>query len=309
MRCVAVSRGLAGLLLAMGASASGHAASIYAGPQSDPTFTVIAPELSTAMFPNQRVDLVAVSGGAAALERVAEDPGSVAITDLATTLDYARRKALAADRLEFHEVVGQRCVLGFTQKGSWVRSFADMLTTGSGAHPVVGVTDDAAATVLALLRGLEPGLAAVQVVSAPLGDLTIRTARGTVDLLLMVANPDFDHARLEALADDQRLTRVPIVSRQLSRAAADRESGFVMMPVQTDSSLLPWSRAPDVTLCTPIGAVLRNDAPPLLRDTLNRAVVSVAATLKTSLADRTMRAARSALGDAMSAVKGLVGRF
>jgi hypothetical protein len=307
-------RGLAVLsvLAAAGAFPLGNAAgaaAIFAGPQSDPVFSVIAPELSTAMFPNQRLELVPVPGAEAALDRAAADPASLAITDLATMLDYARRKGLAADRLEFQAVAGRRCLLGFTQRGGWIRNLADLAAAGTAPRPTIGLPDGEAEAALALLRRFDSGLDNAQTVTAPLADLVARAAKGAIDLVLVEVNPEFDAALVERLADDDRLARIPFVTRLLSRAAADRNSGFVMVPVRTDSGLLPWSRAPDVTLCTPIGAVLRNDAPALLRETLGRAAPAVAATLHTTLTDRTMKAARSALGDVMSTVKSLLDRF
>ena len=297
------------VVVATGGWSSATAGSIYAGPKTDPVFAVLGAKLSLAMFPNQRFDLVPLPDSMSALARVAEEPGSVAIADLATTLDYARQKGLSADRLEFHTLGSSRCLIGFTRRGGWMRGFTDLLTAGNTPNPVIGITDSTAETALGMLRALEPGLGSVQSVSAEMPELVARTAGGTVDLMLVVVNPNFDQARLEALADDKRLARVPVVTRLLSRAAAAPGSGFTMAPLRTDSGLLPWSRAPDVTLCTPIGAVLTNDAPPLLRDTLNRAAPVVAASLRTSLTDLTMNAAQSALVDVISSLKGLLDRF
>ena len=300
--------------LAIGATvgwqgAPGYAAAVFAGPQSDPVFGVVAPELTTAMFPNQRLELTAVSGSEAGLDRVIADPASLAVTDLATMLDYGRRNALAADRLQFQSVAGRRCLLGFTQRGGWLRSFADLAAAGAGPPPVIGVADAEAAAMLAILRRFEPGLGATVPVVAPLAEIIARAAKGTIDLALVMVNPEFDPAQIERLADDPRLTRIAVVSRMLGRAGAERESGFVLVPMRTDSGLLPWSRAPDVTLCAPIGAVTRDDAPALLRETIGRAAPVVAGILRTSLSDRTMKVAQSALDDIMGMVKDLLGRF
>lgn len=303
-RLIVLSVALGAVLLAPAAVAA-----IYAGPEDDPAFGVIAPELAIAMFPSQRLDLVPVASAEAALDRVAADPASLAISDLATMLDYARRKELPDDRLDFQAVAGRRCLLGFTQRGGWIRTLADLAAAGGGPRPTVGLPDSAAEAAFALLRRLDPGLDAARTVVAPLTDLATRAANGTVDLVLVAANPIFSAALIERLADDDRLARIPVVTRLLSRAAADRSSGFVMVPLRTDSGILPWSRAPDVTLCSPVGAVLRSNAPAALRDALGRAAPVVSATLNTTLTDRTMKAARSALGDVFDTVKGLLNRF
>lgn len=287
----------------------GYAASIFAGPPADPVFGIVAPELVTAMFPNQRLELTSVPSGEAALDRVMADAASLAVTDLATMLDYARRKTLGADRLQFQSVAGRRCLLGFTQRGGWLRSFADLATAGAGPPPVIGVADAEAEATLTLLRRFDPGLTATVPVIAPLADIIARAAKGTVDLALVMVYPEFDAAQIERLADDPRLTRIPVVTRLLSRAGAERASGFVLVPVRTDSGLLPWSRAPDITLCAPIGAVTRDDAPPLLRETIGRAAPVVAGILRTSVSDRAMKIAQSALDDFMGVVKDLLGRF
>jgi hypothetical protein len=134
-------------------------------------------------------------------------------------------------------------------------------------------------------------------------------AHGAPDVLLLVAYPELDRELIERLADDDRLIVLPVVTRLLSRAAFDRDSGFTMQAVRTDLGLAPWSRPKPITLCTPVGVVLRGDAPPALRDAVNRAVPVVASALRTSLTDRAGAAATSTLHDALDAVQGLITRL
>ena len=79
-----------------------------------------------------------------------------------------------------------------------------------------------------------------------------------------------------------------------------------MQPVRTDSGLTPWSRSKLITLCTPVGVVLRGDAPPALRDAVGRVVLAVAALLRPSLTDQAGTAATNTLHDALDAVQGLI---
>jgi hypothetical protein len=175
---------------------------------------------------------------------------------------------------------------------------------GSGRQPGSG-----AANLLGILRRLEPGLAGIEVQPGDADALAAQVAHGAPDVLLLVAYPELDRELIERLADDDRLIVLPVVTRLLSRAAFDRDSGFTMQAVRTDLGLAPWSRPKPITLCTPVGVVLRGDAPPALRDAVNRAVPVVASALRTSLTDRAGAAATSTLHDALDAVQGLITRL
>ena len=130
---------LAALLLAGGTAASAGAAGLYAGPATDPAFTVIAPKLLNALYPEQRLNAVAVADGTAALDRVAADPASAALGDLATMLGYVAAKKLPTDRLEFHGPLEQHCLLAYARRDGWVRNFADLVTASGSPRPSIGV--------------------------------------------------------------------------------------------------------------------------------------------------------------------------
>ena len=142
---------------------------------------------------------------------------------------------------------------------------------------------------MASLVRLEPGLAGIDAQPGDADVLAAQVAHGAPDLLLLVAYPELDRDLLGRLADNDQLTPLPVVTRLLSRAALDRDSGFTMQPVRTDLGVAPWNRHTMTTLCTPVGVVLRGDAPPALRDAVNRAVPTVAVALRPSLTDRAAR--------------------
>lgn len=305
---VALGSVLAALVLsaAAGSAASG---SLYAGPTSDPSFGVIAPELLTAMFPEQRLDLIPVDSGEAAVDRVAEQPNSAAIADLASMLDYAARKQVPEDRLEFHGPLSQRCFLAFARKGGWITAFADVVTAAESPRPVIGIAGSDPNNLVPILRRIEPGLEKVEFQTGTETDLVPRLARGSLDLLLIVAYPAFDRETIERLADDERMIVLPVITRVLFHTALERDRGFTLSQVRFGSRFLPWTRRPTTTLCLPVGVVLRNDAPPALRDAVNRAIGTVADTLRVSLADRAKAAAQSVLHDVVGAVKGLLDQW
>jgi hypothetical protein len=285
------------------------AGALYVGPATDPAFVAIAPRLLTALYPEQRLTAMAVPDGTASLERVMADPTSAALTNLATMLAFATSKKLATDRLEFHGPLAQQCLLAFARRDGWVRAFSDLIETNGTPRPTVGLAGPGAEPLLGILRGLEPGLANVDVQPGDPDALAAQVARGAPDLLLLVAYPELDHDLIERLAGDDRLTALPVVTRLLSRAAFDRDSGFTMQPVRTDNGLVPWGRHKLITLCTPVGLVLRGDARPALRDAVNRAVPTVATALVPSLPDRVGAAATNTLHDTLDAVQGLITRL
>ncbi len=282
------------------------ASALYAGPAADPAFITIAPKLLNALYPEQRLNAVAVADGAAALDRVAADPTSAALTDLATMTDYSTSKKLPADRLEFHGPLEQRCLIAFARRDGWVHTFADVLTATGTPRPVIGLAGPGAASLLNILRRLDPGLASLDTQPGEADALAAQVAHGAPDLLLLVVYPELNHDLIERLADDNRLTALPVVTRLLSRAAFDRDGGFAIQGVRTDTGLAPWSRPKLMTLCTPVGVVLRNDAPASLRDTVNRAVPIVAGALQPSLTQRAGAAASNTLNGALDAVQGLI---
>ena len=285
------------------------AGDLYAGPSTDQIFTVIAPRLLGSMFPEQRLDGVAVKNETAAVEHVAADLTSVALADLATMLEYLTENRLPADRLEFHGPIGAHCVLAVARRDGWIRAFSDVVTAEGAPRPVIGMAGpDVAAFTNTLLR-LEPNLATATILSGPADELAARVARGSPDLLLLVAEPNLDRDLIERIADDEHLILLPVASRLLTRAAIDPNSGFTLQPVQSDSGLTPWSRRPVTTLCSPTGVVLRNDAPPALRDSLNRAVPAVAATLRSSLTDRASTVATDTVHGAIGTLQGLINRL
>jgi hypothetical protein len=285
------------------------AATLYAGPPTDPVFTVIAPRVLSALFPEQRLDAASANGSMAALERVVADPTSAALADLASMLDFISSKKLPTDRLEFHGPVGARCMLGFARRDGWVHGLSDVIAANGTPRPTVGLAGPDAAQLFGMLRRVEPGLSSVETQAGTPDELAAQVGRGAPDLLLLVAEPDLDHALIQRLAEDDRLVALPVVSRLLSRAAVDRNSGFTMQPVRTDSGLMPWSRRPVDTLCTPIGIVLRGDAPAGLRDAVGRATPVVAAALRQSLTDRAGSAANNALHDTVDTVQSLWNRL
>jgi len=285
------------------------AGSLYAGPSTDPVFTVITPHLLGAMFPEQRLDGVAVDDGAAAVQRVAAEPASAAIADLATMLGYLTEKKLPADRLEFHGPIGAHCAVAFARRDGWVRAFGDVVTAEGAPRPVIGIAGPDASALMNMLRRVEPNLATATIQSGLADEMAARVAQGSPDLLLLVAQPDLDHSLIERIANDEHLILLPVVTRLLARTAADPNSGFTLQSVQSDSGLTPWSRRPVTTLCTPTGVILRNDASPALRDAVNRAVPGVAASLRSSLTDRVTNAASGTLHDAVGSVQGLINRL
>jgi hypothetical protein len=285
------------------------AGTLYSGPAADPSFTILIPRLLTALYPNQRLNATAVADDAAALDRVMADPTSAALVDLAAMTEFATAKKLAVDRLEFHGPLEQRCLLAFARRDGWVQNFSDIVSAKGSPRPTVGLAGTGATSLLGILRSIEPGLSGVDVQPGDPGPLAKQVENGAPDLLLLVADAELDHDLIKHLADENRLTVLPVVSRLIARAATDRSSGFVMEPVSTDTDLVPWARPKLITLCTPLGVVLRGDAPPALRDAVNKAVPVVAAALRPSLGDRAGTAATNTMHDALDAVQGLITRL
>jgi hypothetical protein len=295
-------------LLSGGARAT-WAASLYAGPATDPAFVIMAPRLLNTLYPEQRLNAVAVADDTAALDRVLVDPASAALADLATMQALVTSRKLAADRLEFHGPLEQRCLLAFARRDGWVHAFADITSANGTPRPTVGLAGPGADTLLGLLRRTEPGLTNVDTQPGDATVLAAQVARGAPDVLLLAAYPELDHDLIHRLADDDRLTPLPVVTRLLSREALDRDSGFTMTIVHTDNDLVPWDRRTLTTLCSPVGVVLRGDAQAALRDTVNRAVPVVAASLKMSLVDRAKTATTNTYHDTLDAVQGLITRL
>lgn len=102
------------------------AASLYAGPATDPAFTTIAPRLLTALYPDQRLSASSTPDSTKALEHVAADPSSAAVVDLAMMLAFAKANNLPADRLEFHGPVEQHCLLAFVRRDGWLHEVSDL---------------------------------------------------------------------------------------------------------------------------------------------------------------------------------------
>ncbi len=306
------------LAIWIGASASVAPAwagegTLYAGPEQDPVFGDIAPELVTALFPGQRFKLQPQPSTAAALDHVAADPAAAAVADLASTLDYAARHALPPERLEFSGELAHRCLLVFTQRGGWLHSFADLTAAAAGAaagapRPSLGLAGADPAVTLALLQRFDPGLAGLDVQAGTPAQLAARVARGQVDALLLVAYPELDQSTIDQLMDNAKLTRLPAVTRLLALAAAGPDSGFTLSTAASAGSLLPWKSDPEPTLCTPVGVVTRDDAAAALREALPAAGQKVAAVLrKPSLTEHAYGAARGAVHDAFSAMRGWLG--
>ncbi len=306
---------LAGLLCGTGATAVEAPGALYAGPPTDPAFVTIAPRLLTALYPELRLDATAVGDSTAALNQVATNPASIAITGLATTLAFATANALPADRLEFHGPIEQHCLLAFARRDGWVRAFSDLTGASGSPLPTIGLAGPGglagrgAEPLLAIVRGLEPGLTGVEAKTGDADTLAGQIGRGSPDLLLLVAYPALDRALLAHLANDDGLAPLPVVTRLLSRAAFERSSGFTMQPVRIDNGLAPWGRHKLETLCTPVGVVLRNDAAPALRDAVNRAIPTVAEALRPSLTDRLGADANNALQGTLDAVEGWITRL
>jgi hypothetical protein len=291
------------------AHAAGGTSSLYAGPATDPAFTTLAPHLLTALYPDQRLNAEAVADGNAALQRVAADPSSAAVTSLATMVAFATASDLPANRLEFHGPLEQVCLVGFTRRDGWVHAVSDLTTAGSSPPPAVGLAGPEVAGLFAIARRVDPGLATLTTVPGNADDLASRVAAGGPDLLLLAAYPGLQRTLIETLADDSRLTVLPVVTHLLSRAAYERKDGFTMQAIRTDSGLAPWSRPKLVTLCTPVGVVLRGDAPPALREAVNRAVPVVAAAVQPSLTDRAGTAATDTVNGVLDAVQGWITRL
>lgn len=287
-----------------------HAAgTLYSGPAGDPAFTTLIPKLLAALYPNQRLNATAVADATAALDRVMADPTSAALVDLATMAEFTTAKKLAVDRLEFHGPLDQRCLLAFARRDGWVQNFSDIVSAKGSPRPTVGLAGTGASSLLGVLRGIEPGLAGVDVQLGDADPLAQQVEKGAPDLLLLAADAELDHDLIKRLADRNRLTVLPVVSRLIARAAMDRSTGFAMEPVSTDTDLVPWARPKLITLCTPLGVVLRGDAPPALRDAVTKAVPVVAGALRPSLGDRAGTAATNTMNDALDAVQGLITRL
>jgi hypothetical protein len=314
---VAAALLLAAIVTTGGAVARAADGTLYAGPEADPAFGELAPELVTALFPEHRLALAPAADAEAALDHVAQEPGAVAIADLATMLDYVARHPddsaqsgpaqPGAAKLEFHGQLSRHCLLAFARRGGWVHDFADIAGAGGAPRPTVGLVGPDAAVTLAELRRLDPGIADFDLRPGTAADLAGRAAHGSLDLLLMVAHAGFDDATAERLADDDRLVELPVVTRLLARAAATGDSGFALA-MSHPASDLPWVAAPPMTLCTPVGVVLRSDAPPALRDAVVAAAARVAAMFqKPGFLARVSTAAKSALHDAAGSIRDLLG--
>ena len=281
---------------------------LYAGPEADPAFGELAPELLTALFPEHRLALQPAGDAEAALDHVVQEPGAVAIADLASMLDYTTRHALPADQLRFGSPLARHCLLAFARRGGWVRGFADIADATGTPRPAIGLVGPDAATTLAELRRFEPGLAGLEVQPGSAAEQAARVARGSLDLLLLVAHAGIDDAVAEQLADDDRLTELPVVTRLLARAAAGSDSGFTLAAYRPDSGVIAWVEQPPMTLCTPIGVVLRGDASPELRTAFDRAAGAIAARLqKRGLAGRAVASAKAALRDVVGTIHGWLG--
>jgi len=287
------------------AAARAAEATLYAGPEADPAFSELAPELVTALFPEHRLALAPVAGAEAALDHVAQEPGALAIADLAAMLDYAARHG-SGTTLEFHGQLSRQCLLAFARRGGWVHGFADIADAHGQPQPTVGLVGADAAATLAELRRLDPGLAELDVTPGTADELAGRDAQGSLDLLLMVAQAGFDDAAAARLADDTRLVELPVVTRMLAHAAAAADSGFTLA-LPRPASGLPWVEPPPMTLCTPVGVVLRSDAAPALREAVAAAAPRVAAMFqRPDFLARATTAAKSALHDAAGSIRGLL---
>lgn len=289
MPCVVLAASLAG-------APAARAQTLYAGPQTDPAFADVAAELATALHGGGRLQLIAVSGPDAALDKLLETPDALAVTDLATMTDYAVRHALPPGRLTFAGEVTQRCVVVFVQKGGWVHSLGELEGAGGTPPPTLGLAGADAAAAFAVMLRLDGALAGVTVVPGAAGPLASQVARGTLDGVLVVAYPDLAPEALQRLADDDRLVRVAVVTRRLARAVATDEGGYALSPPPGRDGLLPWPARPEPALCTPLGAVARDDTPAPLRDALPGATRAAKQALhRPDLAERAGLVARGAL--------------
>lgn len=286
----------------------GTEGTLYAGPAADPAFGELAPDLLTALFPGHRLALVPTEDAAAALDHVAAAADALAIADLAAMLDAAAVHALPPGRLVFAGQLSRRCLLAFARRGGWVRGFADIAAAAGTPRPAIGLVGREGAGTLAALARLDPGLAGLDVQPGDAAQLTARVMHGSLDLLLVVAEPGFDDATVATLADDDRLVTLPVVTRLLTRAAATGEGGFTLAAYRPDGLSIAWT-APPPTLCTPIGVVLRDDAPAALRRDLGPAAASVAAGLRrpATLGGRAAATVKSVLRDVVGPIRGWLG--
>lgn len=284
------------LSLALAGGPAARAQALYAGPDADPAFTDVAPELAGALDPVWRLQLTAVPGPDAALDKLLGTPGALAVTDLATLADYAARHALPAGRLVFAGEVTRRCLVVFVQKGGWVHSLGELEGAGGAPPPTLGLVGSDAVAAFDLLRRLDGALAGVAVSQGAAGPLAAQVARGTLDGLLIVAYPDLAPEALRRLADNDRLARVAVVTRRLARAVATGEGGFTLAQATGGGMALPWQAQPEPALCSPLGVVARDDTPAALRDALPSATRAAMAVLrKPDLAERAGRAAHVAI--------------
>jgi hypothetical protein len=298
-----------GLLLLSGSAGVALAGSLYAGPNTDVAFTVIAPELSGALWSERPLPPQPVADTNAALARVAADPDSLAIAELALMLDASARNKWPADRLNFVDLLGQRCLTAFTLQGGWVRNFADLATNASPA-PTIGVAGPNAGAMLAMLQRFDPGLAGLDVQQGTAEELAGRLARGTLDVLLVSATFGYEDKPLMKLADEARFTRMAPVTRQVTRAATGPEGGMTLSQMRIDrGSVVAWPRTPETMLCTPLGVVLRGDAPGGLKSAVTLARPRVAAALRTSLKDRATTEFKGMLDDATGTMRRLLDNF
>lgn len=248
--------------------------------------------------------LTPTSGADVALDRLLETPDALAIVDVAALASYSARHALPAGRLEFMGEVTRRCLVMFVQKGGWVHSLGELEAAGGAPPPTLGLAGADAAAAFELLRRLDGDLANITVSDGAPGPLAAQLERGALDAALMVVYPDLGASALPRLADNDRLRRAPILTRRLAGAVAQGQDGFVLAPMET-GGLLAWFDAPEPTLCTALGVVLRDDAPASLREALRPALRAAAATLHPpGLADRAGRMLRGAAQGTADLVRG-----
>ncbi len=299
---------LIGATLPAAAGGGGTEGTLYAGPAAGPAFGELAPDLLTTLFPGHRLALVPTEDQAAALAHVAAAADALAIADLAAMLDYAATEALPPGRLVFAGELSRRCLLAFARRGGWVRGFADIAAAAGTPRPAVGLVGRDGGGTLAALARLDPGLAGLDIEPGEAAELAARVMHGSLDLVLVIAEPGFDDAAVAPLAGDDRLVMLPVVTRLLTREAATGEGGFTLAAYRPDSLLIAWS-APPPTLCTPVGVVLRDDAPAALRSDLAPAAARVAAGLRrpATLTGRAAATVKSVLRDVVGPIRDWLG--
>jgi hypothetical protein len=243
--------------------------------QPDEFLGTIASELSANVGPQYRFDVSIAGSDSDVVQHVANDPHAIGVVQHDTYLSDMRARGALGSHLEIYGDV-PACLVVVTGKGSWIRSYADLIAAshGSAITMDVGPENGRVAHMLQALESNDPMLDRLHLDHRGGARALSRVVSGEIDTAMLLLQPPYADAPLDQLVNGGQVELVPFDVPALVAGGFEGASPYRSRDIRLGDEGWFSSGTDYHAICTSVGVIVNSAADPALSEAVAKGMLN-----------------------------------